>query len=127
MSNSLIKEGDIMNKKGQGGLSINTIIVAIIAVVVLLLIVTFFTGGMSTVFSKIRGVFTGGTAGYDIDLARSNCQGYCERAKLMETNQQADSTYCKQTFDMDGDGESTDNCYETGSSIRINCPGVSCT
>ena len=119
-------KGDMMNKKGQGGLSVNTLIVAIIAVIVLLLIVTFFTGGVSTVFGKIREVFTGGTAGYDIDLARSQCQSHCERARLSTPDQQASSTYCTQTYDTDGDGSATDTCNGAGSPIRVSCPGVTC-
>ena len=38
-----------MNKKGDVGLSTNTIIIAIVGIIVLLLVVTFFTGGMATV------------------------------------------------------------------------------
>ena len=88
-----------MDKKGQGGLSMNTIIIAIIGIIVLLLIVTFFTGGMTTVFGKIRGVFGGGTAGYDVDLAKANCQAYCERAKLLDTDvAKSTSTFCTQAF-----------------------------
>src|SRR3989338_10632036 len=86
-----------INKRGQGGLSTDTIIIAIIAIIVLLLVVTFFTGGVSTVFGKIRDVFTGGTAGYDVDLAKSNCQDYCQRAITLN-QEPKDSTYCTQTF-----------------------------
>ena len=100
-----------INKRGQGGLSTDTIIVAIIAIIVLLLIVTFFTGGVSTVFGKIRDVFTGGTAGYDVDLAKSNCQSYCQRAITLK--QSTESTYCKQTFKIgEGNVQRDVHCYE---------------
>lgn len=56
---------------------------------------------MSTVFNRIRGVFSGGTAGYDVDLAKANCQAYCERAKLQDQTQWPTSTYCTQGFDVD--------------------------
>lgn len=46
-----------MNKKGQGGLSMNTIVVAIVAIIVLLLIVTFFTGGLGEIREKITKTF----------------------------------------------------------------------
>ena len=51
-----------MNKRGQAGLPMNTLIVAIIAIIVLLLIVTFFTGGLGTIGEKIREIFGAGTA-----------------------------------------------------------------
>lgn len=123
-----------MKKKGAAELSMNTIIVAIIAIIVLLLVVTFFTGGLSTVFSKIRGVFSGGTAGYDIDLAKANCQGYCERAKLSDETNQPTSTYCTQAFDIvktDGSGVTEkQTCHEPSSRIytpcRINNVQITC-
>ena len=113
-----------MNKRGQEGLSMNTIIIAIIGIIVLLLIVTFFTGGMSTIFNKVRGVFGGGTAGYDIDLAKTNCQAYCGRAKLTDTNPQPSSTYCTQEFDItktDGSGETEKLKCTSGSRIHVPC------
>ena len=113
-----------MNKRGQGGLSINTIIVAIIAVVVLLLIITFFTGGMSTVYSRIRDVFTGGTAGYDVDLAKTNCQSYCERAKLMDKSQQPTSTYCTKTFALEDDKGDINQVYCNEPQINTPCAGL---
>tara|TARA_Y100000034_G_scaffold149_1_gene244 strand:- start:1100 stop:1453 length:354 start_codon:yes stop_codon:yes gene_type:complete len=89
-----------MNKKGQGGLSMNTIIIAIIGIIVLLLIVTFFTGGMATVFGKIKGVFGGGTAGSDMALSRSFCESYCQTAKLNK-DKIGESTYCNKKFDVE--------------------------
>ena len=121
-----------MNKKGQGGLSMNTIIVAIIGIIVLLLIVTFFTGGMSTVFGKIRGVFSGGTAGYDVDLARVNCESLCERAQRISTGnvastnaQKVASAYCKTTFDVPDPSSgniAAKRCFN--SPISVTCSGV---
>ena len=114
-----------MNKKGATELSMNTIIIAIIAIIVLLLVVTFFTGGLSTVFGKIRGVFGGGTAGYDVDLAKANCQAYCERAKFTGTNPQPDSTYCTQEFAIEtvkGSEKTEDqNCYTSSSRVFVPC------
>ena len=120
-----------MNKKGQGGLSMDTIIIAVIAIIVLLLIVTFFTGGMATVFGKIRNVFSGGTAGYDIDLAKNNCQDYCTRAQGLATDDdKKTSTYCTYAFKIDDDknGKIDDKesyRYCKGSVIDAPCPGVS--
>ena len=115
-----------MNKKGQGSISINTIIVAIVGIIVLLLIVTFFTGGMSTLFNRIRGVFSGGTAGYDIDLAKANCQAYCERAKLLDTDDaKSKSTYCTQKFDIvKVQGQNAVPVYCNQDPISVVCPGI---
>ncbi len=114
-----------MDKRGQEGLSMNTIIIAIIGIIVLLLIVTFFTGGMSTIFNKIRGVFGGGTAGYDVDLAKAQCQSYCERAKLNQETSQPTSTYCTQVFDIlktDGSGDTEpQKCGAITSKIFTSC------
>lgn len=113
------------NKRGATELSMNTIILAIIAIIVLLLIVTFFTGGLSTVFGKIRDVFKGGTAGYDVDLAKAQCQSYCERAKLSGEVNQKGSTYCEQEFDIlktDGSGDTEkQKCGTSGHSIFTPC------
>lgn len=114
-----------MNKRGATELSMNTIILAIIGIIVLLLVITFFTGGLSTVFGKIRGVFTGGTAGYDVDLARTQCEDFCRRA--VDLDQGVDSTYCKYTFnnvDIDRDGKIGTN-EKTVKCDKI--PGVSCS
>ena len=117
------------NKRGATELSMNTIILAIIAIIVLLLIVTFFTGGLSTVFGKIRDVFKGGTAGYDVDLAKAQCQSYCERAKLLDANAVKESTYCKQQFDIEtspGSGQTEpQKCSVSGGKIYTPC-SVSC-
>lgn len=117
------------NKRGATELSMNTIILAIIAIIVLLLIVTFFTGGLSTVFGKIRDVFKGGTAGYDVDLAKAQCQSYCERAKLLSNDQWGTSTFCSQKFNIAGaDGSTSEKgCRELGVScvaeknVQITC------
>jgi|SRR3989344_2131893 len=112
-----------MNKRGQGGLSTDTIIIAIIAIIVLLLVVTFFTGGVSTVFGKIRDVFIGGTAGYDVDLAKSNCQDYCQRAVTLK--QGSESTYCEKTFSI-GEGTSKKEVHCYSREISVTC-SVQCT
>ena len=97
-----------MNKRGQGGLSMNTIIVAIIAIIILLLLVTFFTGGLSTIGQRITDVFKTGTSGYSLDLAIKNCQDYKARAEsLMDSGSPVtvvkQSAYCKQTFVLEGE------------------------
>jgi hypothetical protein len=113
----------MMDKRGQGGLSMNTIVVAIVAIIVLLLIVTFFTGGLGTIGQKITNVFETGTVGYDVDLAVKNCNDFCARAQKLPTDSLKEaSPYCKQGFDTDGDPETEKiSCKDLG----ITCPEVS--
>ncbi|MBU2639185.1 MAG: hypothetical protein KKG75_00590 [Nanoarchaeota archaeon] len=123
-----------MNKRGQGGLSMDTIVVAIIAIIVLLLIVTFFTGGLGTIGQKITDVFQKGTAGYDIDLAVKNCEDYCARAQRLTGDPALRaSAYCTQTFDIDLnrdnqllDAEKGLKCYGAKSVPGVSCSGVTC-
>ena len=111
-----------MNKKGQGGLSMNTIIIAIIGIIVLLLIVTFFTGGMATVFGKIKTVLGGGTAGSDVALSRAFCESYCQTAKLRSIDKVGESTYCQKTFDViDNKGKSHDKLHCNNVVIGVDC------
>ena len=121
----------MMDKKGQGSLSMNTIVVAIIAIIILLLLVTFFTGGLSTIGQRITEVFRTGTSGYDLDLAVRNCDDYCARAEKLGSNTLAikSSAFCNQDFDIDlnVDNQLTSNekelkCYGTKS-----VPGVICS
>ena len=113
-----------MNKRGQAGLPMNTLIVAIIAIIVLLLIVTFFTGGLGTIGEKIREIFGAGTAGSDLNLATQFCKDYCSAAKnLPDDEQKLKSAYCKKTFDIKNpDGTITENqqCTQLG----VSCSGV---
>ena len=101
-----------MNKKGDVGLSMNTIVIAIIAIIILLLIVTFFTGGLSTIGQRITEVFKKGTSGYDLDLAIKNCEDFCARAQRLPAVQQVNSAWCDESFNVVGQG--TKNCRELG-------------
>ncbi len=106
----------MMDKRGQGGLSMNTIVVAIVAIIVLLLIVTFFTGGLGTIGQRITNVFQTGTAGYETDLAVQNCRDFCARAQNLPTDTlKRKSPYCQQDFDTDGNPETAkQSCFELG-------------
>ena len=114
-----------MNKRGQGSLSMNTIVVAIIAIIILLLLVTFFTGGLSTIGQRITEVFRTGTSGYDLDLAVKNCQDYCIRAQSLPANQQPSSAYCKQSLNVK-DLDTGETTPRTCVSLIGSCSGVSC-
>lgn len=82
------------NKKGAE-LPMNTIIIAIIVVVVLVIIIVFFVGGTSSIGQRISEIFSGATAGTDIQTARQFCQEYCD--------QDRDTAYCKKIFKVDHD------------------------
>ena len=74
----------VMNKKGQEGVSIGTIIGIIIAVIVLIVVIVFFTGGFGGIAEKLQK-FTGAGASVETviqacSLASSNSNSYlfCE-------------------------------------------------
>jgi len=62
------------NKKGAE-LPMNTIIIAIIVVVVLVIIIVFFVGGTSSIGQRISEIFSGATAGTDIQTAKAILPG----------------------------------------------------
>ncbi len=121
-----------MNKKGQGGLSMDTIIIAVIAIIVLLILVLIFTGGMTKVSSRITSIFSQGTTGTDIELAKNSCESYCERAQGLTTSQEKQkTTYCTYTFKIDtsnpkdgkiGQGEDNIRCVDPP--IDYKCSGI---
>ena len=95
----------MFNKKAQG-MPMNVVIIAIIVLVVLVIIIAFFAGGFSSITSKIRELFTGGT-GQASDIVIKTCQNLCESAGSLPQKNIPSSGFCKQTFLVDDDG-STD-------------------
>jgi len=89
-----------MNKKGAE-LSMNVIIISILVILVLVIVAAFFTGGASKLFSGVRDIFEGATAGTDRALAEQNCNLYCEQYGL------GSRAYCSKFvyLDTDNDGE----------------------
>ncbi len=96
------------NKKGTE-MPMNTIIIAIIAVVVLVIIIVFFVGGTSSIGQRISEIFSGATAGTDVQTAKQFCQEYCD--------QDRDTAYCKKIFkvDHDADPKTPPKMWECGS------------
>ncbi|MBU1246262.1 MAG: hypothetical protein KKH88_03260 [Nanoarchaeota archaeon] len=94
------------NKRGQG-ISMNMIIIIILAILVLLVISIIFLGGAGTLNQRLRNIFGGSAGAYDMDLAKANCQNYCDVAKTVPNVKT--SAYCTHIFrgvDSDGDGQS---------------------
>src|SRR3989338_7143131 len=94
-------------KRGQG-LPMSTIVIAIIVLVVLVLLILFFTGGTGKIGEKIAAVFQGSTGGDDMASSIQFCKGYCEKAKLLTSDEEkSNSPFCQKSFliDTDGDGE----------------------
>ena len=140
-----------MDKKGLE-LSYNTIILGILVVIVLVVVVVFFIGGFSSVTGKIRDFLKISTAGTDLEVALSECQSRCERAKALPGDLRHTSAYCTSSFliDYDNNGKAdtiniNDNdfsvkfyCdqgsanlrYDQGTEERVHlgfsCPGVTC-
>jgi len=95
----------MINDKKGAELSINVIIISILVILVLVIVAAFFTGGSAKLFSTIRDVFSGTTAGTDRALAEQNCQQYCAQAQTLQSY--STSAYCTKWFNIDanGDGE----------------------
>ena len=97
------------NKRGQG-ISMNMIIIIILAILVLLVVSIIFLGGAGTLNQRLRNIFGGNVAAYDMDLALANCQSYCDSAKNLPSGTTSSSAYCTHIFaeiDRDGDGQIT--------------------
>src|SRR3989344_958951 len=92
-----------MDKKGLE-LSYNTIILGILVVIVLVVVVVFFIGGFSTVSGKIKNFLGVSVAGTDLEVAISECQSRCERAKALPENLRHTSAYCTSSFLIDYSG-----------------------
>ena len=90
------------DKKGIE-MNITTIIVVILAILVLVILSLYFTGGMKTLWEKIKGV--GGTWNTaDVNAARQNCMAYCGLDSF---------SFCTQTFDVHKGNETiTKHCDE---------------
>ncbi len=136
-----------MKSKKAQGMPMNVIIIAIIVLVVLIIVIAFFAGGFSGIVSKIRGTF-GGVTGQAEDLAIQSCLSLCESAGNLPAESQPQSSFCKQSFLIDDDGnpdttpvkmscasdvvpdlsdeDQRKRITRTGS-LAVSCPGVSCT
>lgn len=90
----------IFNKKGAE-LSINIIIIAILVILVLVVVAAFFTGSSTKLFSSIKEIFSGATAGSTLQLAEENCRLYCEQTKTLQNPLK--SAYCTKFFSIDTD------------------------
>ena len=102
-----------MKSKKAQSLPMNTIIIAIIVVVVLVIILVFFIGGTSSIAQKIRDLFTGATAGTDLQTATQFCEEYCEQERT--------TAWCGQTFRIDKDGDNIAQKDEAGKYIQFYC------
>ncbi len=111
-----------MKKRGQG-LSMNTIIITILVVLVLVVVAVFFTGGMSSLINKIRGVV--GSSAIDVSSAQLQCNGYCENYDLTGLPSYRDNFCGGKTFDIDSDGDGeADLEQQTCKRLNVNCPVI---
>jgi len=117
-----------MSKKGQEGLPLSTIIVAILVVIVLVVLVAFFLGGSTALTDAIKRVFFGTTAGYDLALAIQTCESRCDIAQGMPAFSRADGAYCKTSIAVDKDpvdGEADfyrDESTNKKTTVKYYCP-----
>lgn len=86
-------------KKGQGGLSMDVIVIAIIALIVLIVLATFFLGGFSGIGVRIANIFHTGVDDYP--LAVEICKTHCSTAGNLAETQRKNSAYCVKLFNID--------------------------
>ena len=113
-----------MNKRGQG-LPLNVIVIAIIVVVALVVIVAFFLGGFGQLGGKAGETAGVGLKGTSEALAVASCQRLCAQAKAFSPSQRADSTFCRETKNVD---KNNDGKIEGSDEENLKCKElVDCT
>ncbi len=75
----------MLNKRGAEGLPISTIIIVILAILVLVIVAASFTGGMKTMFEKIKS-FLGVYSAADEEAARQMCDTWCTTERYWSWN-----------------------------------------
>ena len=111
----------LKNKKGAE-LSLNIIIIAIIVIVVLVVVIAFFTGTISGIFDRLRGI-----APDSLDVAVQDCTGKCQLAQSFDTSAaKKSSSYCKKTIKVDTneDGIADEKHHCWSNVINVDCPGI---
>ena len=101
----------MLNKRGAEGLPISTIIIVILAVLVLVIVAASFTGGMKSMFDKIKALFKIYSA-TDEEAARQICDNWCSAERY--------KTWCTDTITVGGTEE---NCETLGAT----CAAADCT
>jgi len=129
MRSILDKKGLKFNKRGQGGLSITTLVVIIVAIIVLVFLIYGFTTGFGNLWDRITGFFGGGNS--NVDSHVTGCQVACS------TN--SEFTYCGSVRDvkfgrsdarngeynckaLEGEGVGLDTCDQYVSDVT--CPVI---
>lgn len=91
-----------MKKRGQS-LSMNTIIITILGVLVLVVVAVFFTGGMASLITKIKGIV--GTSAMDVSEARLKCTSWCNQLETTNIESYKEKYCTAFKVDMDGNGK----------------------
>jgi len=115
-----------VNKKGAE-LSMNVIIITILAVLVLVVVAVIFTGGMSTLTNKIRGLFQ--HQALDLQSAISECNSYCNSYQISGIEKYKNS-FCgddETNFDIDTNGDGTaDLIDQKCNDLNVQCEAINC-
>ena len=115
------------NKRGAE-LSMNVIIIAILVVLVLVIVAVFFTGGFTTLSSKIKNLFQPEVI--DLQTAVTKCNGYCTSYEVVTgVSIQRDlwRKFCEDPIDIDLNGNRKIDsgeqklCYQLTSCSAIDC------
>lgn len=101
------------NKRGAE-LPMSTIIVVILVILVLVIVAAAFTGGMKTMFDKIKALF-GVYSAADVEAARQLCDTWCSAKRQ--------TTWCGYHFKGLEYGEIKD---PTCTNLGLSCDEVTC-
>lgn len=94
------------------------VIISIIIIVVLVVVIAFFVGGTGTVMQKIKQIFTGGTAGTELPIAKEFCNNYCTNAQIDEAIGSGKGTaFCTYAFSLDNDGDGQADTVKTDNGV----------
>lgn len=112
----------IRNKKGVE-LSMNVIIIAILVILVLVIVAVFFTGGVSSLISRIKGIV--GTQTIGTSQAILACNNYCSSYDTTKNSVYKNNFCGGEKFDIDTNGDNkVDRPGQTCSDLGVTCQAI---
>lgn len=112
----------LRNKRGIE-LSMNVIVIAIIVILVLVIVAVFFTGGISSLIARLKGIV--GTQTLGTSEAILKCNTFCQTYESTN-NVLYKKNYCgSEKFDIDTNGDNkVDRVGITCLDLGVSCPGI---
>ena len=112
-------------------LSMNVIVIAIIVILVLLIVAVFFTGGISSLIARLKGIV--GTQTLGTSEAILKCQNFCQNYENTGSpiNIDYQKNFCGETaggkFEIDTNGDNkADRFGVTCIDLGVRCDAIKC-